>query len=204
VASSQYAVPPGSFPAPTRRHGRPRRCLLKGCDKLFLPTHPQTRYCSDHCRHEANRWRRWYHSCLYRTSDHGKCHRREQSRRYRARRQQRCALNLPAPVALPPPPTPPPPPAPTTPALAVPALAAALPWSCEGQRPATLEKILLPQPCSRPGCYELFSFCPSLPQRCYCDPCCRRALRRVLDREAHWQARHPPRRRRCRRRLPGR
>ena len=58
------------------------------------------------------------------SGDQGKCHRRQQSRRYRARRQQRCAWNLPA-LALPPPSTPHPPPAPTTPAPAVQVLALA-------------------------------------------------------------------------------
>ena len=203
MAFSQYAAPPASFPVPRRRTWRLRRCLLKGCDRLFRPSCPQARYCSDHCRQQARRWRRWFHCRQYRASEQGKCHRRQQSRRYRARQQQRRALDLSA-LALPPPPTPPPLPAPTTPAPAVPVLALACPLGREGQRPATQEKILLPQPCSRPGCYELFSFCPSLPQRCYCGPCCRRALRRVLDREAHWEARHPPRRRRRGRRPPGR
>ena len=191
VAFSQYAAPPASFPAPTRRSGRPRRCLLKGCDQTFLPTHPQARYCSDHCRQQARRWRRWYHSRQYRASDKGKGRRRQQSRRYRARRQQRRALNRPT-LALPPPP----PPAPTTPTPAAPVLSVALPRSGEGQRPATPDKILPQLPCRRPGCYELFPFRPSRPRRCYCCPCCRRALRRVLDREDHWRARHPRRRHR--------
>jgi len=194
MASSQYAVPPTSFPALRRRTGRLRRCLLKGCDRLFRPTCPQARYCSNHCRQQARRWRRWYHSRRYRASDQGKCRRRQQSRRYRARRQQRRALALP----------PPPPLTSTTPVPADSVLPAALHLDSEGQRPAIQEKILPQLPCSRPGCYELFPFCPSLPQRCYCCPCCRRALRRVLDREAHWEARHPPRRRRRGRCPPGR
>ena len=162
MAFSQYAAPPASFPAPKRRTWRPRRCLLKGCDQTFLPTHPQARYCSDHCRQQARRWRRWYHSRQYRASDKGKSHPRQQSRRFRARRQQRRALNGPT-LALPPPS--PPPPAPTTPAPAAPVLSAALPLGGEGQRPATQDKILPQLPCRRPGCYELFPFRPSLPRR---------------------------------------
>jgi hypothetical protein len=174
VAFSQYVAPPASLPAPRRRTRRLRRCLLKGCDRFFRPTHPQARYCSDHCRQQARRWRRWYHSHGYRTSDQGKCRRREQSRRYRARRRQRCAGNLPG-LAPPEPPPVPPSAAQTTPASAVAVFLAPLQLGREGQRPAIPDKILPPLPCRRPGCYELFPFCPSRPQRRYCCPCCRQA-----------------------------
>ena len=40
------------------RRPRQRRCLLKGCEKPFRPTHPQARYCSPECRAAARRWRR--------------------------------------------------------------------------------------------------------------------------------------------------
>jgi len=55
------------------------------------------------------------------------------------------------------------------------------------------------RPCDRPGCYVLFPLgCPSNPRR-FCCPLCRRALRRVLDREFRWR-----RRRRRGLRRPGR
>jgi hypothetical protein len=53
--------------------------------------------------------------------------------------------------------------------------------------------------CDRPGCYVLFPLgTPAQPRR-FCCPLCRRALRRVLDREARWR-----RRRRRGLRRPGR
>ena len=131
MAFSHYPAPPVSLPVPRRRSWRPRRCLRKGCDKTFLPTHPQARYCSDHCRQQARHWRRWYASHRYRASDQGKCQRRQQSRRYRARQRQRCALDRPGLAPSEPPRSSPTPPE-TTPAPAVPVLPVALPWEREG------------------------------------------------------------------------
>ena len=49
----------------SRAHGqevrpvsRPRRCLLKGCERWFSPVSSASRYCSDACRVAARRWRR--------------------------------------------------------------------------------------------------------------------------------------------------
>ena len=67
------------------RH-RPRRCLLKGCDRLFWPRHWRSRYCSEGCRQAARRWQRWQASQKYRATDQGKERRRDQSRRRRMRR----------------------------------------------------------------------------------------------------------------------
>lgn len=41
-------------------------------------------------------------------------------------------------------------------------------------------------PCSRPGCYELFSPDRRSPLRKFCSRLCREALRRVWQREARW------------------
>lgn len=77
--------------------GRCRRCLLKGCERLFRPRRPQSRYCSRACQQAARRWRRWLASRRYRATDQGWHQRQEQSRRYRQRRQQRGAAAAPAP-----------------------------------------------------------------------------------------------------------
>jgi hypothetical protein len=53
--------------------------------------------------------------------------------------------------------------------------------------------------CDRPGCYVLFPPGSPYQPRRFCCPLCRRALRRVLDREARWR-----RRRRRGLRRPGR
>ena len=67
------------------RRPRERRCLLKGCEKHFRPTHPQARYCSPECRAAARRWRRRRASRQYRRTANGQEKRRAQSRRYRCR-----------------------------------------------------------------------------------------------------------------------
>lgn len=56
----------------------------------------------------------------------------------------------------------------------------------EGQRPA---EILKEFSCSRPGCYELFVRSPRSPGQHFCSCLCRKALRRVLEREARWATR---------------
>jgi hypothetical protein len=72
-----------------RRAHRPRSrvCLLKGCEGVFRPQHPLTRYCSEACRERARRWREWKARRRYRQSAGCKQKRRAQSRRYRERRK---------------------------------------------------------------------------------------------------------------------
>jgi hypothetical protein len=67
------------------RRPRGRACLLKGCERRFRPRYPRTRYCSEECREEAQRWREWKARHHYRQSEGGKQKRRAQSRRYRLR-----------------------------------------------------------------------------------------------------------------------
>jgi len=74
-----------------RRHGS-RRCLLKGCERWFPPTRPQSRYCSPQCQKAARQWRRWQAAQRYRASDHGKQRRRDQSQRYRQRQREARAI----------------------------------------------------------------------------------------------------------------
>ena len=56
----------------------------------------------------------------------------------------------------------------------------------EGQRPASLSKEFC---CARPGCYELFERCCRSPLQNFCGCLCRKALRRVRQREARWHRR---------------
>jgi len=167
------------------RTPRPRRCLLKGCERLFQPCCPQARYCSRTCQEKARRWREWRASRIWRQTEAGRQCRREQSRQYRqrvrARREAEQAAGLVDEAEQP--------------ADLVdeaereaeqPAdLAADLAdeGAREGQRPAwAAEKCA----CARPGCYELFVPSPRSPRQRFCSPMCRNALRRVLQREARW------------------
>jgi hypothetical protein len=70
------------------RPRRDRRCLLKDCERPFVPSHPQARYCSEDCRRAARNWRRWQASQRYRATPHGQERRRAQQRRYRQRCRQ--------------------------------------------------------------------------------------------------------------------
>jgi hypothetical protein len=82
---SECAGVQGAWSCDCRPRPRPRLCLLKGCERSFLPPHPQSRYCSAECRAAARRWRRWRASRMYRSSEQGRTRRREQAQRYRQR-----------------------------------------------------------------------------------------------------------------------
>ena len=84
---------PGGF---RRWHPCCRRCLLKDCERWFLPPWPQARYCSPACREAAEHWRSWHAGQTYRATIQGKERRREQARRHRERERQRSALAEPA------------------------------------------------------------------------------------------------------------
>ena len=85
----------GTRPRTGRKTRRPRAraCLLKDCGRVFRPEHPQARYCSEHCRNEAGKWREWKARQKYRKTDRGKQVRRVQSRRYRVRQKERTQQN---------------------------------------------------------------------------------------------------------------
>jgi hypothetical protein len=153
---------------------RCRRCLLKGCERNYRPTHPQSRYCSTACRQAARRWRRWQASRRWRSSTPGKARRREQSRRYRQRLPLRVVPELELELELEP-----------EPATDVPASLE----EREGQRPATIPEGFFAQPCQRPGCYTVFAVRPHSNWQRFCCAWCRRALQRVLDREARYRRR---------------
>ena len=72
-----------------RRARRPRRCLLKGCERRFHPKRARQRYCSEDCRKAARKWSRWKAQQKYRTSAGGKHKRKGQSRRFRERVKSR-------------------------------------------------------------------------------------------------------------------
>jgi len=68
---------------------RPRICLLKGCERWFLPLRSSARYCSKACSDAARKWSQWHAAWRYRQSEKGKERRREQADRYRKRVRQR-------------------------------------------------------------------------------------------------------------------
>lgn len=77
---------------------RRRRCLLKGCERRFRPSHPLSRYCSPSCQAAARRWSCWRAARQYRRTEQGRRCRREQCRRYRQRLacRKRAAADEPA------------------------------------------------------------------------------------------------------------
>jgi hypothetical protein len=166
-------------PSPACRHSRARqgarrprqrRCLLKGCEKPFHPTHPQARYCSPECRAAARRWRRRCASRHYRQTSNGRQKRQAQSQRYRCRCAERRQAAR-AQEALPPAPES----SGTSPAQAG-----------EGQRPASESEFFC---CQRPGCEDHFLRTRRSPCQKFCSPSCRQALRRVIERERRWRQR---------------
>ena len=137
---------------------RLRRCLLKGCERLFKPEYAQARYCGAACQQAAERWRQWRANQTWRKTERGREYRRQQSCRYRERVRQRRETGQ---------------------ADAEPASAA----ERECERPAAAAE---ESPCDRPGCYELFVPSPRSPHRRFCCCWCRKALRRVIQRERRW------------------
>ena len=143
---------------------RCRRCLLKGCERSYRPTHPQSRYCSDDCRREARRRRRQA-SRTWRASVQGKSRRRAQCQRYRRRIPLVVLAEAPVPQVE----------------------ASASRVACEGQRPAEIPKDFSIRHCQRPRCYEVFHVASAHSPQRFCCALCRRALRNVLDREARYR-----------------
>jgi len=181
-----YASLPGQPSGSRRWHPCCRRCLLKGCERWFLPRWPQTRYCSRACQHAGQRWRRWHACQLYRATIPGKEHRRDQARRYRDRIRQGSSPGEPA--------SPTPPiesvspliEAETPPKIDLPPV---IPAVSEGQRPTEIPENSCGLPCSRPGCYVLFFVSVPCSHRQFCSGLCRQALRRVRQREARFRHR---------------
>ena len=77
-----------------RRKPRPRRCLLKGCEQKYRPSHARQRYCSAACRKAAEVWKRRKSQQKYRATAKGKEKRQRQSRHYRERVGHRKAQSV--------------------------------------------------------------------------------------------------------------
>lgn len=158
MGPSEYPSSEESLQPPGRQ--RIRRCLLKGCERRFLPTHPRRRYCSPQCQGAARDWQRWRAARRYRATPGGQERRREQSRRYRERRRER-----------------------------LPALDRGLAEASEGQLKEDFPEDCSGRPCRRPGCYQLFLPRPRSPLQSFCCHACYRALRRAWQRESRWRQR---------------
>ena len=174
---------PGGF---CRWHPCCRRCLLKDCERWFLPPWPQARYCSLACREAAERWRSWHAGQTYRATAQGKERRREQARRHRERARQRSALAEPVASA--------PPIEPALPVIEGQTTSDSIPTvpagtQSVGQRPGEIFPKSCGLPCCRPGCYVLFLPSPRSPDQHFCSSSCRQALRRVRQREARLRRR---------------
>jgi hypothetical protein len=177
--------PPGPAPGRPRWHPCCRRCLLKGCERWFLPGRPQARYCSPACQNAAHRWRRWLASQRYRATPNGQQRRRDQARRYRGRLRQRSSRPEPDPPTPHVEPAPPPVEAKTP----TPDRSCAVSALSVGQRPDEIPENSFGLPCHRPGCYVLFLPSPRSPDQKFCSASCRLALRRVRQREARLRLR---------------
>jgi hypothetical protein len=174
---------PGDF---RRWHPCCRRCLLKDCERWFLPPWPQARYCSPACREAARHWRSWHAGQTYRATNQGKKRRREQARRHRERQRQRSVLAEPAAPTLPIEPALPAIEAHTT-SDSIPIIPAVT--QNVGQRPGEIPLKSRGLPCCRPGCYVLFLPSSRSPDQHFCSGSCRQALRRVRQREARLRRR---------------
>ena len=181
------ALAPGQPGGCRRWHPCCRRCLLKDCERWFVPLRPQARYCSPACREAAKHWRSWRACQTYRATIGGKERRREQAQRHREREQQRSTLAAPAPQL--------PPVAPVFPVVEAQtimsdsALMIRSDYQNVGQRPEKIRPQSDGLPCSRPGCYVLFLPSPRSPDQHFCSGSCRQALRRARQREARLRRR---------------
>ena len=177
------ALVPGQPDGFRRWHPCCHRCLLKGCERWFLPPRPQARYCGPACQEAAEHWRSWHAAQRYRATIQGKQRRREQARRRRERARQRSSLAESTFQTSPIEPASPVIEAQTTPQ---PDSTPILPADSQrvGQRPTEIRQNSGGLPCSRPGCYVLFLPSARSPDQHFCSGSCRRALRRVRQREA--------------------
>lgn len=150
-ASSIYSQHQGAG----RRRWQPhkRLCLLKGCNRWFLPLHPLDRYCGSECRTKARRWQKWQARHRYRSSLRGRAVRRAQSKRWRDRlkdgRKNKKLKKMDF-------------------------------GSRVGHQISIGPGFFF---CDRPGCYVITKRSARSPLQRFCSSCCRSALRRVVLRE---------------------
>jgi hypothetical protein len=178
---SPRALAPGQPDGSRRWHPCCCRCLLKDCERWFLPPWPQARYCSPTCQKTAEHWRSWRAGQSYRATLQGKERRREQARCRRERERQRAESAAAAPQL--------PPIEPDLAAIEAQTRSNSIPiisavTQSVGQRPAKIVRNLWFLPCDRPGCYVLFPAAVAAHDQKFCSAPCRQALRRVRQREA--------------------
>ena len=89
MAQNQDLCKRPGFQVPAVRRARVRLCLLKGCEREFVPDDPLSRYCGVGCSGEARRWSQREANRRYRASEGGRRCRREQACRYRQRVKER-------------------------------------------------------------------------------------------------------------------
>ena len=91
MAHNQDFCKRAGWQVPGPRRARVRLCLLKGCEREFVPEDPLSRYCGVGCSAEARRWSQREANRRYRASEGGRQRRREQACRYRQRVKERDA-----------------------------------------------------------------------------------------------------------------
>jgi len=156
----------------TARLARSRDCLRKGCSQVFQPARWNQRYCQEtECTRQLRRWQAAKRQRAHRQSPaNRKRHAQAEAKRRRARAAQPAGNESVADKN-------------TTGQDGA--------WSRSEEIPAEF--------CDRPGCYEPLPDDTRAPAR-YCGSDCRRAMRRVRDRERKWLIRnryHAPRDRRA-------
>lgn len=149
--------------ASAARSLRSRPCLRKGCESLYEPTRWNQRYCQDpDCRREVRRWQ---------ATKRQQAHRRlPENRRKHAEaeaKRRQAQATCPGPDRVPSDHGPG-----STQVIEA--------WSRGKEKSADF--------CDRPGCYEPVPGDSRAPAR-YCEADCRKAVRRVQDRERKWLSR---------------
>ena len=91
MAHNQHLSQRPGRQVPGPRRPRVRRCLLKDCERDFVPDDPWSRYCGAACSGKARRWSQRGANRRYRASEAGRRRRREQAYRYRQRLGERRA-----------------------------------------------------------------------------------------------------------------
>ena len=150
----------------SRRVARPlqrrRTCLRKGCGRVYSPARWNQRYCQEpECRRLVLRWQAAKRQRAHRRlPQNRKRHAEAEAKRRRDRRAQACPND-------------------DTDVEKTPDHDRA--WSRSRRIPGEF--------CDRPGCYEPLPEHSRAPAR-YCGHDCRRAVRRVRDRERKWLSRN--------------
>ena len=146
----------------TARPARSRDCLRKGCSQVFQPARWNQRYCQEtECTRQLRRWQAAKRQRAHRQSPaNRKRHAQAEAKRRRARAAR---------------------PAGNEPVADKKTADQDGAWSRSEEIPSEF--------CDRPGCYEPLPDDSRAPAR-YCGSDCRRAMRRVRDRERKWLLRN--------------